>query len=106
MDSQFRSMMQTLQYIIWMRPVFRTDALFSDETENYVSPMEPKCGETVTIRFRTWKDNVDRVYFISGALKKEMQLTESEETFDRSGLFYSEVGEGRGHVPDIYRPLF
>ena len=44
--------------------------------------MEPKCGETVTIRFRTWKDNVDRVYFISGALKKEMQLTESEETFD------------------------
>ena len=69
MDSQFRSMMQTLQYIIWMRPVFRTDALFSDETENYVSPMEPKCGETVTIRFRTWKDNVDRVYFISGALK-------------------------------------
>lgn len=82
MDSQFRSMMQTLQYIIWMRPVFRTDALFSDETENYVSPMEPKCGETVTIRFRTWKDNVDRVYFISGALKKEMQLTESEETFD------------------------
>ena len=54
MDSQFRSMMQTLQYIIWMRPVFRTDALFSDETENYVSPMEPKCGETVTIRFRTW----------------------------------------------------
>ena len=82
MDSQFRSMMQTLQYIIWMRPVFRTDALFSDETENYVSPMEPKCGETVTIHFRTWKDNVDRVYFISGALKKEMQLTESEETFD------------------------
>ena len=70
MDSQFRSMMQTLQYIIWMRPVFRTDALFSDETENYVSPMEPKCGETVTIRFRTWKDNVDRVYFISGALKR------------------------------------
>ena len=56
MDSQFRSMMQTLQYIIWMRPVFRTVcSLFSDETENYVSPMEPKCGETVTIRFRTWQ---------------------------------------------------
>ena len=32
--------------------------------------MEPKCGETVTIRFRTWKDNVDRVYFISGRSEK------------------------------------
>ena len=53
MDQQFQSVMQTLNYIMWMRPVFKVDALFSDETENYVCPMEPKPGDTVKIRFRT-----------------------------------------------------
>ena len=37
-------------YILGMRPVFRPSALFSDETDNYVTPMEPEIGETVTIR--------------------------------------------------------
>lgn len=75
-------MMQTLKYIIWMRPVFKMDALFSDETEDYVSPMEPSAGDLVTIRFRTARDNVDRVYFISGATKQEMEREETEGRFD------------------------
>ena len=82
MDQQFQSVMQTLNYIMWMRPVFKVDALFSDETENYVCPMEPKPGDTVKIRFRTGKDNVDQVYFISGAIKKEMEHEFSEGVFD------------------------
>ena len=40
------------KYVMQMRPVFQPNALFSDETSNYVSPMEPAEGETVTIRFR------------------------------------------------------
>ena len=82
MDQQFQSVMQTLNYIMWMRSVFKVDALFSDETENYVCPMEPKPGDTVKIRFRTGKDNVDQVYFISGAIKKEMKHEFSEGVFD------------------------
>lgn len=82
MDQQFQSLMKTLKYIVFMRPVFKTNALFTDDTENYVSPMEPKPGETVRIRFRTGKDNVDRVYLISGAVKKEMQLSFTEGEFD------------------------
>ena len=31
----------------------RKSALFSDETADYRSPVEPEKGETVTIRFRT-----------------------------------------------------
>lgn len=65
-----------------MRPVFNTDALFSDETANYVSPMEPKPGDTVKIRFRTQRDNVDNVYFISASLKRRMRLERSEGRFD------------------------
>ena len=35
-------------YILGMRPVFRPSALFSDETENYVTPEQPEVGETVS----------------------------------------------------------
>ena len=50
------------QYVLQMRPVFKPNALFSDETANYVTPMETDPGDIVTIRFRTWKDNVDKCY--------------------------------------------
>lgn len=50
------------QYIMQMRPILRKRALFSDGTEDYRSPAEPKAGELVTIRFRTARDNVDAVW--------------------------------------------
>ena len=39
-------------------------ALFTDETQDYRRPEEPDAGETVTLRFRTAKDDVDRVFYI------------------------------------------
>ncbi len=45
MKDEQRFSLPTMKYIIFMRPVFNTRALFSDETENYVTPMEPKPGE-------------------------------------------------------------
>ena len=54
------------RYMMTMRPVFQPHALFSDETANYVEPMEPMPGETVTIRFRAGLNNVDSVFLISG----------------------------------------
>ena len=38
----YEQSLRAAKYILQMRPVFNGDALFSDETENYVSPMEPK----------------------------------------------------------------
>ena len=82
MKDEQRFSLPTMKYIIFMRPVFNTRALFSDETENYVTPMEPKPGDRVKIRFRTGRDNVDTVYFISGAVKKSMELEKHEGKFD------------------------
>ena len=66
MNTASKDYLQKVQkYVMQMRPVFQTNALFSDETRNYVEPMEPKPGETVTIRFRTGKNNVDEVYLIN-----------------------------------------
>ena len=70
------------KYILQMRPVFNTEAIFSDETENYVSPMEPEPGDEVTIRLRTAHSNVDAVYYISGPVKKRMERVLTEGSFD------------------------
>ncbi|MCD7762503.1 MAG: glycoside hydrolase family 13 protein [Lachnospiraceae bacterium] len=82
MDQKKKRMMKRLDYFVHMRPVFDVQSLFSDGTENYVTPMEPKPGETVTIRFRTKRDNADVVFFISGATKKPMEVESSDSRFD------------------------
>jgi len=65
-----------------MRPVFNRRALFSDTTGEYVTPAEPKPGDMVTIRFRSAKNNVDRVFFISKEQKHLMDKTDSDDNFD------------------------
>ena len=70
------------QYILNMRPVLNKQALFSDTTQDYVTPAEPRFKEKVTVRFRTAKNNVDAVYLISGEKSFEMNKTESDALFD------------------------
>lgn len=92
MESEKRGSSKSLQYILNMRPVLNKAALFSDATEYYRSPTEPKAGETVTIRFRTQKNNVDAVYLVHQGEKIPMRVTQSFKGFD----FYSakvQVGE-------------
>lgn len=91
MDQQSKIIFQKMKYALWMRPVFNTAAIFSDETENYVIPMEPKSGEKVRIRIRTQRDNADSVCFICGSVKKEMEREFQEGRFD---YYYTEVEMG------------
>ena len=70
------------QYIMQMRPILRKEALFSDGTKDYRIPPEPKENEEVTIRFRTAKYNVDMVWVWANGNCYQMQLAESDDTFD------------------------
>ena len=70
------------QYILNMRPVLNKQALFSDTTQDYVTPAEPRFKEKVTVRFRTAKNNVDAVFLISGSKSVEMNKTEVDALFD------------------------
>lgn len=70
------------QYIMQMRPILRKRALFSDGTEDYRSPSEPKPFDNVTIRFRTAKNNVDAVWMCSDHQRCHMRKTESDDVFD------------------------
>lgn len=71
-----------MQYVLNMRPVLNKDALFSDGTEYYRSPAEPKAGEVVIIRFRTQKNNVDGVYLVYGDKKQKMRIFKTMNGFD------------------------
>ena len=94
-----------LNYISTMRPNLKKKALFSDTTQDYVIPMEPKVGEEVLIKFRTAKDNVDYVSLISNQTVIDMEKIESTEYFDFYGCkvtmteeifqYYFEIKSGK-----------
>lgn len=57
-------------------------ALFCDGTSGYVFPPEPDAYATVTLRFRTGRDDVDHVRLIIGEEKYEMTKEHSWGVFD------------------------
>ena len=56
--------------------------LHCDETEYYHSPLEPKAGDIVKIRFRTAKDDVDEVVLVSGKQEIRLEKETSTDVFD------------------------
>ncbi|MCD8018453.1 MAG: glycoside hydrolase family 13 protein [Clostridiales bacterium] len=64
------------------KPVLNLQALFTDGGPNFFSPMEPNAGETVTVRFRTARDNAEQVYFCIANEKKEMAIASRTNLFD------------------------
>ena len=99
MEHEKADIKKRMQYILNMRPVFNKEALFSDGTEYYRTPAEPKAGDTVTIKFRTQRNNVDSVYLVSQEQRVQMEICETENGFD----YYSAqvtIGE------DIFRYYF
>lgn len=71
-----------LQYITDMRPLLKKRALFSDTTEEFVTPSQPRKYDHVRIRFRAGLDNIDRVYFVCSDIKNLMYKVSSDELFD------------------------
>lgn len=70
------------QYIAEMRPVFNRKALFSDTTEDYLSPAEPNPYSPATIRFRAAINNIDRVFLVNNGNRMLMMKESSDEYFD------------------------
>ena len=65
-----------------MEPIKQIRALYSDETKQYRTPMEPQTGDVITIRFRTGRDTAEQVCLISGEERYAMKRTQSDELFD------------------------
>lgn len=78
----FDDIFQKQLYMLQMRPALNRNALFSDETENYRTPEQPSKNSSVTIYFRTERDNVDSVYLVTDSEKFEMTKYKIEGIFD------------------------
>ena len=88
---------RTARYVMDMVPTLNRDALFADESMQYVRPMEPKVGDTVTFRFRTARDNAEEVWLISEHLRQKMEFVQTAGVFD-----YYETSLTVGREPLIY----
>ena len=58
------------------------EALFSDGTGNFVSPAEPQANETVVLRFRTAKNDVDFVRVVTESSVFLMEKVSTKGEFD------------------------
>lgn len=79
---QMKRLENNKRYIATMRPVFNRRALFTDTTGDYLIPEEPSAGQKVTVRFRTARNNVDRVVLFCGETSYIMTKTERDKHFD------------------------
>ena len=68
-----------------MRPVFNKRALFADMSADYIIPSVPQPYSIAKFKFRTFKNNVDEVYFEHGEESFRMKKCERIGDFD----FYS-----------------
>lgn len=103
--NSFSKLEYNQQYISTMRPVFNKKALFSDMTENYVYPPEASAYGEITIKFRSEKNNIDKVFIVCGEEKHLMFKSESDDYFDyyihteqlenREISYYFEVHAGK-----------
>ena len=76
-------------------------ALFSDGTEDYRSPAECDPGDVIKIRFRTLRDNADRVLFIRTDENSETEMTMKKASSDSLFDFY-EIEVRAGEKPIHY----
>ena len=69
-------------YMESVTPYFRGEGLYSDGTEDFRSPTEPKPGDEITLRIRTAKNNVDEVFLVYhiGARQYDPYAPEDEKT--------------------------
>lgn len=84
-------------YISNVKPILNQRALFSDGTVAYRNPPQPLKGDTVTIRFRTAKYNVDQVTLVVCDNRTVMRRAYSDDWFD-----YYEAEIKVGDEPVVY----
>lgn len=58
------------------------DAVFSDETAAYRTPVSPKCGDTVEIKLRAARDNLSSAYVCTDGKELPMSVCAQTEYFD------------------------
>ncbi len=72
-------------YISGRKAIFNKHAIFSDYSEDYISPLEPSAYGLVTLRLRVLRNNIDFAYLVCNDERFLMEKTKEIGEFD----FYS-----------------
>lgn len=64
------------------------DAIFSDESENYRTPVSPDANTETSVRIRTGINDLDKVYMCAGGEKYPMDIIKSQGYFDYYQCLY------------------
>ena len=79
---QMSKAMKTQLYLDNLTMIFNPQALFSDGTERYRIPAEPKENDYVKIRFRAGRENIDQVFLITNDIRQKMEKISNDRLFD------------------------
>ena len=91
--------MKTQLFIDNLTTIFNPQALFSDGTAQYRIPPEPKANESVKLRFRTGRENIDRVVLVVCTdTRIEMKKVYNDRLFD----YYESTIELSDKMIDYY----
>lgn len=74
--------MKTQVYLDNLTVIFNPQALFSDGTGEYRIPPEPKAYESVKLRFRSGRENVDEVCLVFADKRYPMEKVAGDRMFD------------------------
>jgi alpha-glucosidase len=99
--SDFKAL-KIINHIFRTRAALNTGALFSDGTEFYRNPQEPKTGDAVTLRFRTAIDNVDEVYVVCNGKRSRMARGFSDQLFDYYEITLPPIHERISYYYEIH----
>ncbi|QWT52511.1 glycoside hydrolase family 13 protein [Eubacterium sp. MSJ-33] len=86
-----RQALKVLQYVYNTKTALNFGALFADGTDSYRHPAELSIGDSVVLRFRTGRNNVDAVYLVYNGERCKMQVERSDDLFDYYAYTISEV---------------
>ena len=91
--------MKTQLFIDNLTTIFNPQALFSDGTAQYRIPPEPKANESVKLRFRTGRENIDSVVLVVCTdTRIEMKKVYNDRLFD----YYESTVELSDKMIDYY----
>ena len=91
--------MKTQLFIDNLTTIFNPQALFCDGTDRYRIPPEPQAGESVKIRFRTGRENIDKVVLVvCGDTRIDMEKVYNDRMFD----YYESTIELSDKMIDYY----
>ena len=103
-----RQALKVLQYVYNTKTALNFGALFADGTDSYRHPAELKIGDSVTLRFRTGRNNVDAVYLVYNGERYAYTISEVTDDIDYYYMvlagnvicYYNKLGTQKDLNPD------